>query len=83
MDDLKEKVVVKAKEFRLNSFNTEKNNPKFIQLLGMSKGEVEGIDVSSIIKDSAKDLQLSQVILLELFELIDELIVRDGGSLPE
>lgn len=83
MDSLKEKIVVKAKEFRLNSFNTEKNNPKFVELLRMSKDKSEGVDVSSIIKDSAKDLQLSQVILLELFELIDELIVRDGGSLPK
>ena len=82
MDDLKEKIVAKAKEFRLDSFATQKNNPKIKELLSMSESEIRNVDVSEYF--SATDtMEASQGIIRSLFELIDELIVRDGGSLPE
>ena len=82
MDDLKEKIVAKAKEFRLDSFATQKNNPKIKEHLSMSESEIRNVDVSEYF--SASDtVEASQGIVQALFELIDELIVRDGGSLPE
>lgn len=82
MDDLKEKIVTKAKEFRLNSFAIQKNNPKIKELLSMSESEIRNVDVSEYFS-SSDTMEASQGIIQSLFELIDELIVRDGGSLPE
>jgi hypothetical protein len=83
MDDLKERIVVKAKEFRLDSFDTQKNSPKLKELFTMSESELRKIDMSEFLNLSSDNLGTSQGIIQDLFELIDELIVRDGGSLPE
>jgi len=83
MDSLKDKIVVKAKEFRLDAFATQKNNPKLKELLSMSESEIKKVDIASMMEDSSKDIESSQEIVVELFQLIDELIVSEGGSLPE
>ena len=83
MDSLKERIVSKAKEFRLDSFATQKNNPKLKELLSMSESEIKKVDIASIMENSPTDIQSSQDIVIELFQLIDELIVSEGGSLPE
>tara|TARA_R110001583_G_scaffold2061_3_gene15183 strand:- start:3737 stop:3988 length:252 start_codon:yes stop_codon:yes gene_type:complete len=83
MDSLKERIVSKAKELRLDSFATQKNNPKLKELLSMSESEIKKVDIASIMENSPTDIQSSQDIVIELFQLIDELIVSEGGSLPE
>ena len=92
MDDLKGKIVVKAKEFRLDSYHLSKHNEKFKELNDMNeKASKEGKDVLPLnyaqfmqeYEPAVKDFKASEKSLTELFGFIDELIVAEGGSLPE
>ena len=92
MDSLKEKIVITAKEFRLFSYNLSKHNQKFQELNDMNEKESkEGKDVLPLnyaqfmqeYEPAVKDFKASEKSLTELFGLIDELTVSEGGSLPE
>lgn len=92
MDALKEKIVTKAKEFRLLSYDLSKHNEKFQELNEVNdKAIKEGKDVLPLnyaqfmqeYEPAVKDFGKSQKTLTDFFSLIDELIVKEGGTLPE
>ena len=92
MDTLKEKIVAKAKEFRDASYEVGKHSEKFQELNSVNeKALKEGKDVLPLnfaqfmqeYEPAVKDFKASEESLAELFGLIDELTVSEGGSLPE
>ena len=92
MDSLKEKIVVKAKEFRDASLSISKHNEKFLKLkqvndIKIQEGEetipLSYTDFMQNHQPCLDDYNRIEVTTKSLFELVDELTVIEGGSSPE
>jgi len=89
MDDLKEKIVSKAKEFRDASLSVSKHNEKFLELKQANDIEIqEGKETTPLTygdfmqnnQPCLDDYNKIEIITKSLFELVDELTVIQGGS---